>query len=106
MRCVVTGGAGFLGSHLCERVMDRGDVVVCVDNLITGSMENLGHLLAVRLPERQRQYHVGLRDVPHRLVLADDRGNVHIPALGRGRECLHPLITYNLQTGIDDPNMT
>jgi nucleoside-diphosphate-sugar epimerase len=45
MRCVVTGGAGFLGSHLCERVMDRGDDVVCVDNLITGSMENLDHLL-------------------------------------------------------------
>lgn len=45
MRCVVTGGAGFLGSHLCEWLMDRGDDVVCVDNLITGSTENLGHLL-------------------------------------------------------------
>ncbi|MFY9928614.1 MAG: GDP-mannose 4,6-dehydratase, partial [Streptosporangiaceae bacterium] len=45
MRCVVTGGAGFLGSHLCERLVDRGDVVICVDNLITGSVENLGHLL-------------------------------------------------------------
>jgi len=45
MRCVVTGGAGFLGSHLCERLMDQGNDVVCVDNLITGSMKNLGHLL-------------------------------------------------------------
>ena len=45
MRCVVTGGAGFLGSHLCERLMDRGDEVVCVDNFITGSVENLAHVL-------------------------------------------------------------
>jgi dTDP-glucose 4,6-dehydratase len=45
MRCVVTGGAGFLGSHLCEWLMDRGDDVVCVDNLITGSAENVARLL-------------------------------------------------------------
>jgi nucleoside-diphosphate-sugar epimerase len=58
MRCVVTGGAGFLGSHLCERVMDRGDVVVCVDNLITGSMENLGHLLGRELGHSARSSRV------------------------------------------------
>ena len=45
MRVVVTGGAGFLGSHVCEQLMDRGDDVVCVDNLMTGSVENLAHLL-------------------------------------------------------------
>jgi hypothetical protein len=38
--------------------------------------------------------------------LADDRGNVHVPALSKGRECLHPLITYDRRTGIDDPNTT
>jgi len=43
-RVVVTGGAGFLGSHLCERLLDRGDEVVCLDNLITGSLSNIGNL--------------------------------------------------------------
>ncbi|RZQ60228.1 UDP-glucuronic acid decarboxylase family protein [Amycolatopsis suaedae] len=41
MRTVVTGGAGFVGSHLCERLLRSGDRVVCVDNLVTGSRDNL-----------------------------------------------------------------
>jgi dTDP-glucose 4,6-dehydratase len=41
---VVTGGAGFLGSHLCEALLARGDRVVCVDNLETGSLANIEHL--------------------------------------------------------------
>jgi dTDP-glucose 4,6-dehydratase len=44
-RAVVTGGAGFLGSHLCERLLGEGIAVVCVDNLITGKRENVAHLL-------------------------------------------------------------
>ncbi len=40
-RILVTGGAGFLGSHLCERLLARGDDVLCVDNLFTGSKDNL-----------------------------------------------------------------
>lgn len=43
---VVTGGAGFLGSHLCERLLHEGHKVVCLDNLITGSVENIGHLFS------------------------------------------------------------
>ncbi|MEZ5227685.1 MAG: UDP-glucuronic acid decarboxylase family protein [Acidimicrobiales bacterium] len=43
-RIVVTGGAGFLGSHMCERLLDRGDEVVCLDNLATGRMVNIEHL--------------------------------------------------------------
>jgi dTDP-glucose 4,6-dehydratase len=42
---VVTGGAGFLGSHLCDRLVNEGHQVICIDNLITGSMENIAHLL-------------------------------------------------------------
>jgi len=43
-RAVVTGGAGFLGSHLCERLLGEGHAVVCVDNLITGKRANVAHL--------------------------------------------------------------
>ena len=43
-RAVVTGGAGFLGSHLCERLLDSGAEVVCMDNFLTGSPGNVAHL--------------------------------------------------------------
>ena len=43
-RAVVTGGAGFLGSHLCERLLAEGMEVVCIDNLLTGSLVNVEHL--------------------------------------------------------------
>ncbi len=41
---IVTGGAGFLGSHLCDRLIAEGHFVICIDNLITGSDENIAHL--------------------------------------------------------------
>jgi len=41
---VVTGGAGFLGSHLCDKLISEGLQVICIDNLITGSVENIAHL--------------------------------------------------------------
>lgn len=44
MKVLVTGGAGFLGSHLCEKLLDSGHEVLCVDNLFTGSKENIKHL--------------------------------------------------------------
>ncbi len=44
-RAVITGGAGFLGSHLCERALAEGHKVVCFDNLVTGRVENIKHLL-------------------------------------------------------------
>lgn len=44
-RVMVTGGAGFLGSHLCERLLNDGHDVLCVDNFFTGSKENIRHLL-------------------------------------------------------------
>jgi dTDP-glucose 4,6-dehydratase len=48
--CVVTGGAGFLGSHLCDELLSRGHRVICVDNLETGSLANIEH---IRAPEFQ-----------------------------------------------------
>lgn len=45
-KILVTGGAGFLGSHLCERLLREGQDVLCVDNFFTGSKENIAHLIA------------------------------------------------------------
>ena len=45
MRIVITGGAGFLGSHLCDALVRRGDTVVCVDDLSTGNLANIADLL-------------------------------------------------------------
>src|ERR1700691_6022729 len=42
--CLVTGGAGFLGSHLCDELLSRGHRVICVDNLETGSLANIEHI--------------------------------------------------------------
>lgn len=44
-RCLVTGGAGFLGSHLCTRLLEEGHHVICLDNFYTGRLENVAHLM-------------------------------------------------------------
>lgn len=46
MATLVTGGAGFLGSHLCERLLEQGQEVICLDNFFTGRRRNIAHLLA------------------------------------------------------------
>jgi UDP-glucuronate decarboxylase len=53
-RVLVTGGAGFIGAHLCKRLLDRGDEVLCVDNFYTGSRRNVQHLLDNPLFELMR----------------------------------------------------
>jgi dTDP-glucose 4,6-dehydratase len=45
MRTLITGGAGFLGSHLCDRMIKEGHDVICMDNLLTGDMDNISHLI-------------------------------------------------------------
>ncbi len=44
-RILITGGAGFIGSHLCKRLLDMGNEVICLDNFFTGSKQNISHLL-------------------------------------------------------------
>lgn len=51
-KSVVSGGAGFLGSHLCEALLARGDDVICLDNLETGSLDNISHLEGERFEFR------------------------------------------------------
>ncbi|MBV6519103.1 MAG: NAD-dependent dehydratase [Candidatus Brocadia sp.] len=45
MRTVITGGAGFIGSHLCDYLIEKGHEVVCIDNLLTGKTDNIAHLM-------------------------------------------------------------
>ena len=65
MRYLITGGAGFIGSHLTERLLDRGDRVVLLDNLSTGSMENIRHLKA----SERMEYH--LDNIENRQLVAE-----------------------------------
>jgi nucleoside-diphosphate-sugar epimerase len=65
LRYLITGGAGFIGSHLAERLLDRGDRVVLLDNLSTGSMENIRHLKC----SARMQYH--LDNIENRQLLAE-----------------------------------
>ena len=65
MRYLITGGAGFIGSHLTERLLDRGDRVVLLDNLSTGSMENIRHLKS----SERLEYH--LDGIENRQLLAE-----------------------------------
>jgi UDP-glucose 4-epimerase len=65
LRFLITGGAGFIGSHLAERLLHRGDTVVLLDNLSTGSMENIRHLKS----SERMSYH--LDNMENRQLLAE-----------------------------------
>ncbi|MDZ4689383.1 MAG: UDP-glucuronic acid decarboxylase family protein [Planctomycetaceae bacterium] len=72
---LVTGGAGFLGSHLCEQLLERGDHVICVDNFFTGRKENILHLMG------NPRFEVVRHDIVHPLFLeAEQIYNLACPA--------------------------
>ncbi|CAL8470053.1 g9595 [Coccomyxa elongata] len=66
-RVLVTGGAGFVGSHLCTYLVERGDHVICVDNFFTGSKENVAHLLG------KTNFELIRHDVVEKLLLEVDQ---------------------------------
>lgn len=73
---VVTGGAGFLGSHLCDYLLDKGHRVICVDNLETGSLENIEH------NRDEKRFHFVYQDVSEPIWIDEDIDYVfHLAAL-------------------------
>ena len=74
-RILVTGGAGFIGSHLCERLVDEGHEVLCVDNFFTGARGNIAGLLD------NKRFELLRHDVTHPLfVEVDEIYNLACPA--------------------------
>ncbi len=67
MRILVTGGAGFIGSHLCERLLAAGHEVICLDNFFTGRRENIAHLLG------DRRFELLRHDVTQPILLEVDQ---------------------------------
>src|SRR5437764_2723456 len=65
-RVMVTGGSGFIGSHLCERLLANGDEVLCVDNFYTGRRQNIEHLLS------NSRFEVLRHDITHPLYVEVD----------------------------------
>ena len=94
--CLVTGGAGFLGSHLCDELLRRGHRVICVDNLETGSLRNIEHIRTgeLRVPaERHRRAvlrrRAGRLRVPPRVAGVADRLPAAAAAHPEGRLARH-----------------
>ncbi len=92
MRTVITGGAGFIGSHLCERLLVRGDEVLCVDNLITGALESIEEL------RKNDRFQFIRHDISHPLEIDGPVDNVlHFASLASPVDYLrHPIQTLKV----------
>ena len=86
---LISGGAGFLGSHLCDYYVEKGDFVLCVDNLLTGSLENISHLFS---KPNFRFYHY---DITHYFFVEEEIDLIlHFASPASPRDYL----TYPLET--------
>jgi UDP-glucuronate decarboxylase len=89
---LVTGGAGFLGSHLCDRLIERGDDVLCIDNLFTGRKQNIAHLLG------NPRFEFIRHDIVHPLFIeADQIYNLACPASPEAYQ-FNPIKTIKTST--------
>ncbi|MBB01108.1 MAG: NAD-dependent dehydratase [Planctomyces sp.] len=89
---LVTGGAGFLGSHLCDRLIEMGDDVICVDNFFSGSKQNIKHLLG------HPRFELIRHDIVHPLFIeADQVYNLACPASPKAYQ-YNPIKTIKTST--------
>jgi len=89
---LVTGGAGFLGSHLCDRLIEHGDDVICVDNFFTGSKENVRHLIG------NPRFELIRHDIVHPLYVEAERiFNLACPASPEAYQ-FNPIKTIKTST--------
>ena len=88
MRTLITGGAGFIGSHLCERFLAEGHEVVCVDNCITGATPNIDHL------RKSDRFSFIRHDISHALEIDGPIDNILRPILIRKGADLPMLLIF------------
>ena len=102
MRYLITGGAGFIGSHLAERLIDRGDHVVVLDNLSTGSMENIRHLKS----SSRMEYHLdGIENRQLVAELVDDADIVVHLAAAVGVKLIVESPVRTIETNVNGTQM-
>ena len=94
-RILVTGGAGFVGSHLCERLLGLGHEVLCIDNFFTGRRSNVAHLL--REPRFER-----LGELSHRQQAGNGVGAVRAARAGKVLAVLHRARAHALDDVAED----
>jgi len=92
MRVLITGGAGFIGSHLCEAYIERGDEVFVLDDLSTGSIHNILHL------KRHPRFHYTIDSVHNRAVVAE--------LVDRCDAVFHLAAAVGVQLSVDEPVRT
>jgi len=102
LRYLITGGAGFIGSHLSERLIDRGDHVVVLDNLSTGSMENIRHLKT----SSRMEYHLdGIENRQLVAELVDDADIVVHLAAAVGVKLIVESPVRTIETNVNGTQM-
>lgn len=102
MRYLITGGAGFIGSHLAERLLERGDHVALLDNLSTGSMENIRHLKS----NERMEYHLDAIENRHLVAeLVDDADVVVHLAAAVGVRLIVESPVRTIETNVNGTQM-